>query len=76
MFTMTSVGGYHHHSLIDGLTAPHKVPMKSCKQHSGDIDLHHSTQDRVAVQSTQHVFMHLVVTSGVLKVVCHVRRQT
>ena len=76
MFTMTSVGGYHHHGLIAGLNAPHKVPMKSCKQHSGDIDLHYSTQDTVAVPSSQYIFMHLVVTSGVLKVVCQARRQT
>ena len=52
MFTRTSVSGYHHHGLIDELTAPQKGPMKSCEPYSGDVDLHHSTQDTVAANST------------------------
>ena len=76
MFTMTYIGGYHHYGLIHGLTASHKAPMKSREQHSGDVDLHHSTQITVAVKSTRYIFMHLVVRSCILKVVCQVSRQT
>ena len=55
----------HNHGLIDGLTAPHKVSMKSCEQHYGVVDVHHitikhssNTEDTLCIHAPSSVVRH------------------